>query len=360
VLKSFLQEGGKPSTTRSRVSASLLAILSIVFIVFHAGAQQLPPNPVPSNPTPTNPTPPNPAQSSPAQPLPDAPQPAQSTPPQTTPVQTEQPQPEPSKPDPCHVKKPTPPSDADSIPPSTTPDPNPAPPPAQQEAEPHPCPTVIPIINMPLPNIPLINWYARILDGPKVKPMTPREKAWLAFRNVVDPFNGLTIFGSSAIAVGINSHSDYGPGMWGFARYVGVSYTQDITGEFFGTFLIPSIAHQDPHYHRMPTASIKRRIAHAAYQVLWTQGDNGRGMLNYADLVGFGIDDEIGNLYVPGQKTNASATAERYGIALATAPIDNYVSEFLPDIARHLHVQIVVIQQIINQIANRDAANSGP
>ncbi len=54
---------------------------------------------------------------------------------------------------------------------------------------------------------PHINWYARFLNGPHVKRLTPREKAWLAFRNVVDPFNALTILGSSAIAVGSNSHS---------------------------------------------------------------------------------------------------------------------------------------------------------
>lgn len=208
--------------------------------------------------------------------------------------------------------------------------------------------------------MPLINWYARFLDGPKVKPMTPKEKAWLAVRNVADPFNGLTILASSAIAVGANSHSAYGPGMSGFGRYVGVSYTQDITGEFFGTYLISTVVHQDPHYHRMPEASMKRRIAHAAYQVLWTQGDDGKGMPNYANLVGFGIDDEIGNLYIPGRQTRATASAERYGAALATAPIDNFVSEFLPDVARHIHIQIVVIQRIINQVANKDAANNGP
>ena len=75
-----------------------------------------------------------------------------------------------------------------------------------------------------------------------------------------------------------------------------------MTGEFFGTFLIPSIVHQDPHYHRMPHATIKRRICHAVVQVVWTQGDNGKGMLNYANLVGYPIDDEIGNLYVPGRE----------------------------------------------------------
>jgi hypothetical protein len=200
-----------------------------------------------------------------------------------------------------------------------------------------------------------INWYARFLDGPKVKPMTPKEKAWLALRNVGDPFNTITILGSSAIAVGSNAHSPYGPGMPGFGRDVGVSYTEDLTGEFFGTFLIPSIVRQDPHYHRMPNATMKRRIAHAIYQVAWTQGDNGKGMVNYADLMGFAIDDEIANLYVPGRETNLPASAERYGISLALAPTDNLITEFLPDLARKIHVRVVLIQRIINQVAKMDA-----
>jgi hypothetical protein len=107
----------------------------------------------------------------------------------------------------------------------------------------------------------------------------------------------------------------------------------------------------------MPEGTIKRRIAHCLYQVVWTQGDNGRGMVNYADVVGFAIDDEIGNLYVPGQQTNLAASARRYGIGLATAPIENFVNEFLPDVARKIHVRVVLIQQIINQVAKTDAAN---
>jgi hypothetical protein len=211
--------------------------------------------------------------------------------------------------------------------------------------QPAPCPPQKPI-----------NWYMRFTNGPQVKPMTPKEKYWLAARNVVDPFNAVTILGSSAIAVGANAHSAYGPGMTGFARYVGVSYSQDITLEFFSTFLIPSIVHQDPHYHRMPHASIPRRIRHAIVQVEWTLGDNGKGMVNYGDLVGFAIEDEFGNFYVPGQKTNLPASAERYGISLGTAPIENFVIEFLPDVARRMHVRVVLFQWIINQVAK----TSGP
>jgi hypothetical protein len=195
------------------------------------------------------------------------------------------------------------------------------------------------------------NWFERFLTGPDVKPMTPSEKARLAARNVIEPFNALTILSLSAIEVGSNAHSAYGPGMTGWGRNVGVSYSQDMTGEFFGTFLIPTIVHQDPHYHRMPNATIKRRVGHAIEQVYWTQGDNGKPMVNYADLVGFAIDAEIGDLYVPGQQTNLPASAERYGITLASAPIENFVIEFLPDVARRLHVRVVLFQRIINQVA---------
>jgi hypothetical protein len=197
----------------------------------------------------------------------------------------------------------------------------------------------------------MINWYTRFLDGPKVKPLTPKEKAWLAVRNVIDPFNGVTILATSGIGVAADSHSAYGPGFTGFGKSVGVAYTQDITGEFFGTFLIPSVVHQDPHYHREPHQSIKHRIGHAILQVVWTQGDNGKGMMNYANLVGFAIDDEISNLYVPGRATRLTASAQRYATGLALAPTDNFITEFVPDIASHIHVQVVFVQRIVDQVA---------
>jgi hypothetical protein len=101
----------------------------------------------------------------------------------------------------------------------------------------------------------------------------------------------------------------------------------------------------------MPHASIPRRIRHAIVQVEWTLGDNGKGMVNYGNIAGFAIVDEIGDLYVPGQQTNLRASSERYVIALASAPIENFVNEFLPDVARRIHVRVVLFQQIINQVA---------
>jgi hypothetical protein len=201
------------------------------------------------------------------------------------------------------------------------------------------------------------NWYERFINGPQVKPMTLKEKARLATHNMLDPFNALFILADAGIAVGANAYSPYGPGMRGYGRYVGVSFTEDLTSEFFGTFLIPSIVHQDPHYHRMPHGRIVHRITHAMTQVLWTQGDNGKGMVNYANLAGFAINDEFANLYVPGRNTDLQSSAQRYGICLATAPIDNFVTEFLPDVARHIHIRVVLFQRIINQVDRTGPGN---
>jgi len=271
---------------------------------------------------------------SPAPPLPDSPQPAAA------------PQTKKSQPSPCVVKTPSASTATSADAPRAQPEAGAT----SEQPSASERSSLVDFVHC-IPDLPVINWYERFLNGPQVKPLTPLEKAHLAARNLLDPFNLLTIGGEAAISVAANSHSPYGPGMPGYGRYVGVSFTQSMVGEFFGTFLIPSIAHQDPHYRRMPGASIARRILHAEYQIVWTQGDNGKGMVNYAVLVGFAADDEIGNLYVPGQQANLRASAARYGIALATAPIDNFITEFLPDVARHIHVQVVIIQRIINQVA---------
>jgi hypothetical protein len=224
---------------------------------------------------------------------------------------------------------------------------------AGNPANPAPGQTVLPAAPVPCK----VTWgsrYEHFADGPREKSLTSKDKAWLAARNIVDPFNIITILGNAAITVGADSHSAYGPGMSGFGKYVGVSFSQDMTGEFVGTFLICSIARQDPRYHRMPHASFTRRIGHGILQVVWTKGDNGRPMPNYANLVGYAIDDEISNLYVPGRQTDASATAARYLTGLAFSPIDNLITEFLPDVASHIHIEVVILQRIINQVARTE------
>lgn len=180
---------------------------------------------------------------------------------------------------------------------------------------------------------------------------TPRELAAIAGRGVIDPFNLLTIVGTSAYTVGTDSHSPYGPGGLGVAKLSGITLTEDMTNAFFETFLIPSIDHQDPHYHRMPNTSLTRRIAHTIFQPFWTESDTGKGMVNYATILGALADEAVDITYVPFQERGLDASATRVGVNLATTPVGNMVTEFLPDVARHVNINVVFIQRIINRVA---------
>ncbi len=182
-------------------------------------------------------------------------------------------------------------------------------------------------------------------------PMTSRQKAFVAATDVSDPGNLLVIGASSAIYTATTPRSAYGPGLKGFGRNYGYSLSQGATGEFFGTWLIPSIAHQDPRYHRMPGAPTSRRIFHALAHTVVTQHDDGSPMLNYATLLTYPISAEIANLYVPGLHTNSSSTGQRIFIGLLSDPSDALINEFLPDLARRVHIRVTFFQQVINDIS---------
>ena len=72
--------------------------------------------------------------------------------------------------------------------------------------------------------------YKLFLNDTSPFPLTSKQKGVLAIRDVIDPFNLLTITANAAFTVGIDSHSAYGPGMRGFGRDVGYSFAQGRDG----------------------------------------------------------------------------------------------------------------------------------
>ena len=246
-------------------------------------------------------------------------------------------------------------------------------PPAGQNAQPGssekpaPCPTsgsvpsskpqASPVGAARTPCAPQENPYRRFLNSTTPTPLTPRQKGTLAFRNVVDPFNLLTVVGNAGVTVAADSHSAYGPGWKGFGRDSGYSLLEDATGEFIGTFLVCSVFSEDPHYHRMPDARPMRRAFHAISRTLVAQNDDGRPMVNYETLIGYTAGAELSNLYIPGIHGNVPSTAARIVTGIATDPISNLITEFLPDVASRVHIRIVFVQQVINDMATRQEQN---
>jgi hypothetical protein len=182
------------------------------------------------------------------------------------------------------------------------------------------------------------------------QPLTSTDKLRIAASDVVDPFNLLTIAATAAISVGSDPNSGYGPGLKGWAKNSATLLTEDMTGAFFVTYAIPSLTHQDPRYYRMPNASIPRRIENVIVQPVWARSDKGGHMPNYGMLLGVPASVALADIYVPGRKQGFWPIVSTSAIAIASAPIDNVVDEFLPDVSKHVSVHIVLIQRIVNHL----------
>jgi hypothetical protein len=205
---------------------------------------------------------------------------------------------------------------------------------------------------VPKPCTELFYPYQRFLTTNVVIPMTWQQKGYLALHDLADPVNFGTILGISAITVGADSHSAYGPGLKGFGKSVGVSLLQDATGQFFGAFAIPVIAHQDPRYFRMPHARFTKRLVYSISRTVVSRSDSGESMPNYATLLTYPISAELSNLYVPGIHPDGPSTVARIFTGYALDPINGLINEFLPDVASHVHVRIIIVQRILNNVAS--------
>ena len=190
-----------------------------------------------------------------------------------------------------------------------------------------------------------------IIASKNLPALTPPEKGYLAVRDVIDPFNLVTVIGYSGVTIATNAHTAYGPGFTGFGRLAGYSMVEDVQGEFFGTFLIPTLAHEDPRYYRMPGRPFPLRLLHAISHTVVTQHDDHSPMLNYATLLTYPISAELTNLYVPGAAVSAPSTTKRIFLGLVTDPVGGVVAEFLPDVAKHIHIRVIFVQQILQQVA---------
>jgi hypothetical protein len=197
----------------------------------------------------------------------------------------------------------------------------------------------------------LVYPYQRFLSDNVAIPLTWQEKGYLALHATTDPGNIGTIIGISAITIAADSHSAYGPGLKGFGELAGVSLLQSATFQTFATFAVPSITHQDPRYYRMRGKPFTKRLLYSITRSYISRSDSGKSIPNYGILAAYPIVAELSNLYVPGIESDGASTAKRIMTGLALDPANNLINEFLPDVARHLNIRIVFVQQILNNIA---------
>lgn len=140
------------------------------------------------------------------------------------------------------------------------------------------------------------NFYTVFVPNPA--PLTAKLKFRLALRESVDP---ITFLGAGMRA-GINQATDqpdFVLGAKGYGQRLGAVYADDVTNNFFGDAILPSLLHQDPRYYYQATGSIRSRALYAVSRAFITKGDDGRQEPNYSSIGGDLISGGISNLYYP-------------------------------------------------------------
>jgi len=130
---------------------------------------------------------------------------------------------------------------------------------------------------------------------------------------------------------------EYGKGFPGFEKRYGAILAGHAAGNFFGTYLFPTLLHQSPRSPRLgPGHSVWRRFGYAVSRVAVTRDDYGNETLNSSLLLTTAGTSSVANLYYPRDQRGWSPTASRFEGSLMGNLQGNLSREFLPDIQQFL------------------------
>ncbi|HLZ93441.1 MAG TPA: hypothetical protein VKQ28_17175 [Candidatus Acidoferrum sp.] len=170
------------------------------------------------------------------------------------------------------------------------------------------------------------------------KPLTRGEKFLLAGDESVAPAGLLVSAMSAGISQARDSWPGYGQGWNGYGKRYGATLALNASTDVLGTFLLPSLLHEDPRYFVLAHGSFSQRIAHALTRVVVTPTDAGGRTLNVSGLLGPLGAEGLANTYLPDAERSAGQTFERFGTQLAVIAGSNVAKEFWPLIFKTLGI----------------------
>ena len=193
------------------------------------------------------------------------------------------------------------------------------------------------------------------IQGPEQhRPLGVSGKFRLAVANVSDPFAIATTALDSEFGDATDGHTRLRTGIAGFGQRFGSAMAGQATSEMLSTFLISSIFHQDPHYHRNPGGPTLRRIGKALAYVVVTRSDSGKRMFNFAEVLGTTSSTLLEGSFHPEWERGPGAAAGRIAISVGSDAAWNLMTEFLPDVARHLNPRWMLLRRLADRASEQN------
>jgi hypothetical protein len=171
-----------------------------------------------------------------------------------------------------------------------------------------------------------------------LKPLTSEQKFKLSLDETISPATLV----SAAVTAGYrqieNTYPGYGQEWGGYGKRFGAAMANSASTNFLGTFLIPSLLHQDPRYFISLRPSFRKKMEYALTRQIITRTDDGRSTFNWSRIIGVLGAESIANIYLPAQERTVGKTFERSGIRFGIGIGTTLLKEYWPMIFKKLGV----------------------
>lgn len=169
-------------------------------------------------------------------------------------------------------------------------------------------------------------------------PLDVRQKFELFAEKSVSPYAILSATVSAASEQAFNTYSGYGQGWGAYGKRFGAAMATSTSNNFFGTFLISSIFHEDPRHFVLVDQSNAARIKYALTRQIVGRTDSGHRTINLAKIFGPLAAEALANTYLPESERTVDKTFERYGERMAFGVVDTLIKEYWVTIFKSMRV----------------------
>ncbi len=181
----------------------------------------------------------------------------------------------------------------------------------------------------------LPNYRTAELNG-VFQPLTTKQKFVIATKDSFDyPVYFTTAFFAGLSQWEGSDNEVYGQGVKGFAHRLGISYADQVVGNYFPEAIVPTLFHTDSRYFRKGEGSIPSRTFYAISRIFVCRTNSGNLTFNVNEFVGNSMAAIVASSYHPHERTPGDM-ADQAGDFIASDMVGQVLKEFWPDIKRKL------------------------
>jgi hypothetical protein len=179
-------------------------------------------------------------------------------------------------------------------------------------------------------------------SGKRICSLPVKKKFVLFTRDTFEPVTFLIAGFNAGLSQAENDDPTFGQGAEGYGRRFGAAFADQVSGQFFGTFLYPTILREDPRYFRLGYGSKTRRLFHAINHSFVTHTDDGKHTFNFSEWMGASSTTALGNLYHPGNHRGFQPAARGVAYSVGTDMGIDVLREFWPELTKRLRLPFVI------------------